>query len=79
MLKVMAKKKFNKEILEDTHGPMNAVSKEDALVFTGVPQVKHLSKLDGETRRDVLAKKRKLVKSSKKQDRRDSKSIMKNL
>lgn len=79
MLKVMAKKRFTEDVLEDTHGPMNSVSKEDALVLTGVPIVKHLSKLDAETRREVVAKKRKLVKSSKKQDRRDSKSIMKNI
>ena len=37
------------------------------------------SKLDAELKREVLAKKRKLVNSTKKQDRRDSKNIIKNL
>ena len=75
----MAKKKFNKEVLSDTHGPMNSVSKDDALVFVGIKGAKHLSKLDAEAKREVLAKKRKLVNSTKKQDRRDSKNIIKNI
>ena len=39
--------------------------------------VKHLSKLDAEAKREVL--KRKLVNSTKKQDRRNSKNIIKNI
>ena len=49
------------------------------LQILGVKGVKHLSKLDAELKREVLAKKRKLVNSTKKQDRRDSKNIIKNL
>ena len=79
MYTTMAKKKFNKEVLSDTHGPMNSVSKDDALVFVGIKGVKHLSKLDAEAKREVLAKKRKLVNSTKKQDRRNSKNIIKNI
>ena len=75
----MASKKFNTKVLSDTHGPMNSVSKDDALAYVGVKGVKHLSKLDAELKREVLAKKRKLVNSTKKQDRRDSKRIIKNI
>jgi hypothetical protein len=75
----MASKKFNTKDLNDTHGPMNSVSKDDALAYVGVKGVKHLSKLDAELKREVLAKKRKLVNSTKKQDRRDSKRIIKNI
>ena len=42
---------------------MNSLSKEDALVLIGVPIVKHLSKLDAETRREVASKKRKPLKA----------------
>ena len=76
---IMARKKFSNKVLSDTIGPMNSVSKDDALAFVGVKGVKHLSKLDAELKREVLAKKRKLVNSTKKQDRRDSKNIIKNL
>lgn len=76
---IMASKKFNTKVLSDTHGPMNSVSKDDALAYVGVKGVKHLSKLDAELKREVLAKKRKLVNSTKKQDRRDSKRIIKNI
>ena len=76
---IMANKKFSRKVLSDTLGPMNSVSKDDALAFVGVKGVKHLSKLDAELKREVLAKKRKLVNSTKKQDRRDSKNIIKNL
>ena len=41
----MSNKKFNKEELTDLHGPMNSVAKDDALVWAGAPDVKHLSNL----------------------------------
>ena len=75
----MANKKFSNEVPNDTLGPMNSVSKDDALAFVGIKGVKHLSKLDAEAKREVLAKKRKLVNSTKKQDRRNSKNIIKNI
>lgn len=76
---IMTSKKFNNKVLNDTLGPMNSVSKDDALAFLGIKGVKHLSKLSAEAKREVLAKKRKLVNSTKKQDRRNSKSIIKNI
>ena len=76
---IMANKKFSNKVLNDTLGPMNSVSKDDALAFVGVKGVKHLRKLDAELKREGLAKKRNLVNSTKKQDRRDSKNIIKNL
>lgn len=79
MLNIMASKKFSKDDLVDTHGPMNSVSKEDALVYSGAPQVEHLSKLNTDKKREVLARKRKLVNASKKQERRISKNIIKNI
>ena len=45
----MAHKKFENQDLEDNHGPMNSVAKDDALVWAGAPPVKHLSKLDPDT------------------------------
>lgn len=75
----MARKKYNVEKVKDTHGPMNSVSKDDALIWVGAPQVKHLSQLDPRLKREVLAKKAKAEKSTKKADRQVSKQIMKNL
>lgn len=75
----MAKKKFCIEQIKDTHGPMNSVSKDDALYWAGAPNVKHLSQLEPKLKREVLAKKSKAVKSSKKAERSASKQILKNL
>jgi len=75
----MSNKKFNKDNIKDTHGPMNSVSKEDALVWANAPDVKHLSKLEPHKRREVIAKKNKAVRSSKKADRKLSKSIIRNI
>lgn len=74
----MARKKFQIQDLEDIHGPMNSVAKDDALAWAGAPPVKHLSKLDAELEREVRAKKKKAKTSSKKYDRRISKNILKN-
>lgn len=71
----MSRKKFDKELIKDNHGPMNSVSKDDALVWAGAPAVKHLSKLEPSVRREVLAKKKKAENSSKKADRNMSKQI----
>ena len=53
--------------------------KEDALVWANAPDVKHLSKLEPHKRREVIAKKNKAVQSSKKADRKLSKSIIRNI
>ena len=71
----MSRKKFDKELIKDNHGPMNSVSKDDALVWAGAPDVKDLKKLQPGLRRGVLAKKRKAENSSKKADRNISKQI----
>ena len=73
----MANKKITPEEIEDIHGPMNSVAKEDALAWAGAPPVKHLSKLDAEMEREVRAKKKKAKTSSKKHDRAVSKHIQK--
>jgi len=75
----MSKKRFQDQDINDIHGPMNSVAKDDALVWSGAPPVKHLSKLDPELEREVRAKKKKAVRSSKKQDRRTSKEIIKHI
>ena len=71
----MSNKKFNKDLIKDNHGPMNSVSKDDALVWAGAPPVKNLSNLEPRIRREVLAKKKKAETSSKKSDRNISKQI----
>ena len=54
---------------------MNSVSKDDALVWAGAPDVKDLKKLQPGLRRGVLAKIKKAENSSKKADRNISKQI----
>ena len=71
----MSRKKFDKELIKDNHGPMNSVSKDDALVWAGAPDVKDLKKLQPGLRRGVLAKIKKAENSSKKSDRNISKQI----
>ena len=57
----MSRKKFDNELIKDNHGPMNSVSKDDALVWAGAPDVDDLKKLQPGLRRGVLAKKLKKV------------------
>ena len=71
----MSRKKFDKELIKDNHGQMNSVSKDDALVWAGAPDVKDLKKLQPGLRRGVLAKIKKAENSSKKADRNISKQI----
>ena len=78
-MKIMTAKKFEDQDLEDNHGPMNSVAKDDALVWAGAPPVKHLSNLDPDTQRIVRAKKYKAKRSSTKQDRRLSKDIIRHI
>lgn len=74
----MAKKKFSIDDLSETEGPMNSVAKEDAIHYTGAPEVKHLSDLDSRSERAVRAKKQKIKKTTKKADRRLKKQIINN-
>lgn len=75
----MARKKFRMDNVKDTNGPMNSVSKDDAISWVGAPEVKHISQLEPKLKREVLAKKSKAIKSSKKADRRAGKQIIKNI
>ena len=74
----MSKKIFNKDELKETHGPMNSVAKDDALVWAKAP-INDLEKLDPAVRREVLVKKSKARNSTKKHDRNLSKQIIKNI
>ena len=74
----MTKKIFNKDELKDTHGPMNSVAKDDALVWAGADD-HNIHRLDPAVRREVLAKKSKARNSTKKHDRNLSKQIIKNI
>ena len=73
------RKNINKSDVEETHGPMNSGSKEDALVWACAPEVKHLSQLDSDLEKNVRAKKQKAKTSSKKQDRRIARDIIKHI
>lgn len=72
----MSNKKFDKNsVMQDTVGPMNSVSKEDARVWAeqtaGNVDEKQLNRI-------IQAKKKKARRATKKQDRRDSKQLMRN-
>jgi hypothetical protein len=69
----MSTKKFTDQDIQDTHGPMNSVSTEDSKNWAGD---------DGDdkaTSRKAMAKKKKAVNSSKKNDRRISKQLIYNI
>ena len=72
----MANKKVENHDIEDLHGPMNSVAKEDAKIWTGLEHKKE-SEYELHEHRTVVAKKQKAKKSSKKQDRRISKQLVK--
>lgn len=72
----MANKKVEDHDIEDLHGPMNSVAKEDAKIWTGVEH-KVEEEYELHEHRTVVAKKQKAKKSSKKQDRRISKQLVK--
>mgnify|MGYP000429089829 FL=1 len=73
----MSKKIIDDEVLYDTHGPMNSVSKDDAEVWTEQSSGKDYN--EQQKRRIIQAKKNQAKVSSKKQDRKISKSILKNV
>jgi len=70
----MANKKVENHDIDDLHGPMNSVAKDDAKVWAGVDD-KEEEEYDIHEHRTVVAKKQKAKKSSKKQERRISKHI----
>lgn len=72
----MSTKKYNTQDIQDNHGPMNSVAKADAMVWAGV---QNLESADEQQRRVVQAKKQKAKRSSKKQDRRTAKEIIKHI
>lgn len=71
------KKSIDIEDLEETIGPMNSVAKDDALVYAGAPEVKHLSQLEPHLEREVRAKKRKIKRSTTKHERAKAKAVAK--
>jgi hypothetical protein len=73
----MSNKKFNKEELKDTHGPMNSVAKDDAEVWANAKAGKDYD--EKQIHRIAVAKKKKAKISSKKHDRSVSKQILKNI
>lgn len=66
------KKKIHEEDYNELVGPMNQVSKLDAMVWSGVSD---LRELDDHQRRTVIAKTRKAKTSSKKHDRHMNKVV----
>lgn len=74
----MAVKKFTDEVFEDTIGPMNSVSKQDAKIWAR-KKARSENLAPEQIHRIEIAKKKKAVTSSKKQDRKNSKDIIKHL
>lgn len=72
----MSNKKITREDLTATEGPMNNVANEDALVYANADPNRPL---DIHKERQVRAKKQKIKKSSKKADRRITKSLIRNV
>lgn len=66
------RKKLDNESLTEVEGPMNAVALDDALVYLDLHDKTHLDPLEEKA---VRAKKKKIVTSSKKMDRRVSREI----
>lgn len=61
------KKRLTDEDLTETYGPMNAVAQDDAKAYLGLEDRAHLTPIE---ERQLRAKKRKIVTSSKKLERR---------
>ena len=71
------KKSITIDDIQETVGPMNSVAKDDALVYVGAPEVKHLSQLEPHVEREVRAKKNKIKRSTVKHERAIAKSVTK--
>lgn len=74
----MTIKKFSVADIEDTVGPMNSVSKADAHIWASKKAISE-NLAPEQLHRIEVAKKRKAVTSSKKQDRKNSKDIIKHI
>lgn len=61
------RKRLDDERLTETNGPMNPVAMDDALVYLGLDDRAYLTPIEEKALR---AKKKKIVTSSKKMDRR---------
>jgi|TARA_R110002074_G_scaffold396746_1_gene586451 hypothetical protein len=72
----MSNKKITREDLIATEGPMNNVASDDAMVYANADSTRPL---DNKRKRVVVAKKQKIKKSSKKTDRRITKSLIRNV
>ena len=72
----MAHKRIKSEDLQELHGPMNSVSKEDAEEWT---KRKHSHETEEQQHRIKVAKKQKAKNASKKHERNVSKNILKNI
>ena len=72
----MSNKKITREDLTATEGPMNNVVDEDAMVYAKADPNRPL---EIHKERQVRAKKQKIKKSSKKADRRITKSLIRNV
>jgi len=72
----MSNKKITREDLIATEGPMNNVASDDAMVYANADSTRPL---DNKRKRAVVAKKQKIKKSSKKTDRRITKSLIRNV
>jgi len=70
-------KKFNPDEIQDTTGPMNSVSKDDAQHWANSKAGVDYD--EKQVNRIAQAKKKKAKTSSKKHDRRVGKQILKNL
>jgi hypothetical protein len=72
----MSNKKITREDLIATERPMNNVASDDAMVYANADSTRPL---DNKRKRVVVAKKQKIKKSSKKTDRRITKSLIRNV
>jgi len=72
----MARKKFNPDDLDETEGPMNDVAKDDAMVYAKADPNRPM---DNKRKRIVVAKKQQIKNSTNKANRRNSKSIIRNI
>lgn len=68
------RKKIDDERLKETEGPMNAVALDDALTYLGLDYCTTLTPVE---ERALRAKKKKIVTSTKKQDRRAARELTK--
>lgn len=74
-MEISMKKSITIDDIEETVGPMNSVARDDALVYVGAPEVKHLSQLEPHVEREVRAKKSKIKRSTVKHERAKARAV----